>query len=193
MNQGKEAAFPTCLWDLLPQRARERDPAKPRKSTQAPAGLAPTAPPSRRATRHGNAVARSARQKRYDELVREMKRRFHIRVRKWRSRSSGCAWCVHYADGTITRLIEAPFPRGPMSAAIFLHEVGHHAIGFYRYKPRCLEEYMAWQWALNMMQHWGLSITPTVRRRVDDALRYAVAKAQRRGLRRIPLELQPYL
>jgi hypothetical protein len=92
----------------------------------------------------------------------------------------------------MTRLIESPYPRGPMSCVVFLHEVGHHAIGFGRYRPRCLEEYKAWEWALAEMERQGFNITDAVRRRHADALRYAVAKACRRGLKRLPVELLPY-
>jgi len=131
-------------------------------------------------------------QQRYDRLVAEMKRRHGIRIHRWRSSTSGCAWQVRYRDGRIVRLVQAPYPRGPMSAAVFLHEVGHHAIGFDRYKPRCLEEFMAWQWALAAMEAHGVHITDRVRTRVDRSLRYAVAKAQRRGLKRLPPELTRY-
>ncbi|MBK7405288.1 MAG: hypothetical protein IPJ41_11820 [Phycisphaerales bacterium] len=112
-----------------------------------------------------------------------------VRVRKWRSSSSGVAWQVVYRDGAVSRLIEAPRPRGPVSAAIFLHEIGHHAIGFSTYKPRCLEEYHAWRFALAEMERWGLPITARVRARVRDSLRYAVEKAERRGIRRVPEEV----
>ena len=61
-----------------------------------------------------------------------------VGVRKWRSSMSGVAWQVTYRDGTVARLIESPRPRGPVSAAIFLHEIGHHAIGLGRFRPRCL-------------------------------------------------------
>ncbi len=89
-------------------------------------------------------------------------------------------------------MLESPQPRGPMSMAIFLHEVGHHAIGFNRYKPRCLEEYHAWKWSLEAMELHGLNITDAVRRRMHESLWYAVAKARRRGLRELPPELLPY-
>jgi hypothetical protein len=79
-----------------------------------------------------------------------------------------------------------------MSCAVFLHEVGHHAIGFGTYKPRCLEELKAWQWSLAAMRERGFNVTDRVQKRMDDALRYAVAKARRRGLRRLPDELTPY-
>ena len=73
-------------------------------------------------------------QLRYDGLVEEMKKIHGVRVVKWRSSTSGCAWQVQYADGTNARLIESPYPRGPMSCAVFMHEIGHHAIGFNRYR-----------------------------------------------------------
>jgi hypothetical protein len=132
-------------------------------------------------------------QDRYDALVIEMKAAYGLRVRKWRTSSSGCAWAVTYADGVTVRLIEAPYPTGPISCAIFLHEVGHHAIGLQTYKPRCLEEYHAWQWALAAMRHHGFRITLAVERRVAESLGYAVRKASRRGIRCIPPELAPYM
>src|SRR5207245_1025827 len=87
---------------------------------------------------------------------------------------------------------EAPRPRGPMSAAVFLHEIGHHVIGFGTYKPRCLEEYYAWVYAVGQMKSLGLNVTESVRRRMHDSLRYAVQKANRRGLKSLPPELLPF-
>lgn len=198
------------LFDLLPTRKSSRDkakrgqqsaqpssgqeqsrvpaqgePAMPRQSESASA-----APGIRAAVRNG---AAPTMQQRYDALVRDMKARYNFRIIRWRSSMSGVAWQVIYHDGTIANLIEAPYPKGPMSAAIFLHEVGHHAIGLQRYKPRCLEEYMAWEWALRTMEERGLNVTDRVRRHRDDSLRYAVAKARRRGLKRLPAPLTPYL
>ena len=160
------------LWDLIP---RKTPPVPPRPVVVAkrPARRTPAAD-------------------RYETVARQMLARYDIRVRKWRSSTSGVAWEVHYADGTISRLIESPRPRGPISAAVFLHEVGHHAIGLGAYKPRCLEEYHAWLFSLQQMHAHGLNITPKVHERVDGALRYAVAKARRRGIKNIPIELVPY-
>ena len=79
-----------------------------------------------------------------------------------------------------------------MSCAVFMHEVGHHAIGLHRYRPRCLEEYHAWRWGLEEMERLGYSVTERVYKRRDDALRYAVGKALRRGLKRLPVELVPW-
>lgn len=129
---------------------------------------------------------------RYEHVTRLMLKAHGIRVRKWRTSMSGVAWCVFYRSGKVNRLIEAPRPRGPMSAAVFLHEVGHHAIGFNVYKPRCLEEYHAWRWSLESMAAHGLNITDQVRYRVHASLWYAVAKARRRGLKVLPTELEPF-
>ncbi len=129
---------------------------------------------------------------RYDLLVEEMKQAYGIRVRKWRTSTSGCAWVVQYHDGTISRLIESPYPRGPMSCAVFLHEIGHHAIGFNTHRLRCLEEYDAWRWAIDTMRERGLNVTAAVEKRMDEAVRYALRKARRRGLKQLPAELEPY-
>ena len=132
-------------------------------------------------------------QQKYAALIAEMKATYGVRIRKWRSSTSGCAWEVHYHDGSTTRLIESPQPKGPVSCAIFLHEIGHHAIGFGRYRPRCLEEYHAWRWAIQTMHQRGFKVTAAVERRMAESLRYALAKGRRRGLRAIPPELLPYI
>jgi hypothetical protein len=179
------------LWDLL-------DPILPRPRKQPPRlrlapPRAPRCRPAPAPTTNGTAsTARITMQDRYDALTRHMLAAYGIRVRKWRSGMSGIAWCVQYQDGTISRLIEAPRPCGPMSAAVFLHEIGHHAIGFSTYKPRCLEEYHAWAWAIARMEEHRLNITDDVRRRMHLSLWYAVDKARRRGLRELPPELHPY-
>ncbi|MHC4776650.1 MAG: hypothetical protein ACYTBR_15490 [Planctomycetota bacterium] len=131
-------------------------------------------------------------QSRYDDLVGEMKRTYGVRVRKWRTSTSGCAWMVRYHDGSVSRLIEAPYPRGPVSCAVFLHEIGHHAIGWDTRRPRCVEEYDAWRWALDEMRSRRLNVTAAVEQRMAESLRYAVSKARRRGLKTIPPELLKY-
>lgn len=130
---------------------------------------------------------------RYEAITREMLEAYGIRVRKWRSSMSGCAYLVRYRDGSESRLIESPRPKGPMSLAVFLHEVGHHAIGVGSVSPRCLEEYHAWRWSLETMEERGFNVTERVRERMDRSLRYAVEKAVRRGLKRLPAELRPYI
>lgn len=177
--------------------------AAPRARVAPPAG--PGAQPGLAAPAHPGAPARPrpcnadhdppavGAQERYEQVTRLMLERYGVRVRKWRRHMSGIAWYVRYRDGTVKRLIEAPRPRGPMSVAVFLHEIGHHAIGFSTYKPRCLEEYHAWAWALAQMEELGLNVTDAVRHRMHRSLWYAVEKARRRGIREIPDELRPYL
>lgn len=169
--------FPQSLWDLL-RPGRAATPA--RRARPKPA--APACP-----------KPAGAMQLRYEAVTRDMLKRHGVRVRKWRSSMSGVAWQVTYRDGTVSRLIESPRPKGPMSAAIFLHEIGHHAIGFGVYRPRCLEEYHAWTFAIETMEAEGLNVTERVHARMRDSLRYAVEKAERRGLKRIPPELLPFL
>ena len=162
------------LWDLVRGRSRSA------------AAVAPRARPPKK-------PRESKAQAKYDEVVRLMLATYGVRVRKWRSTMSGIAFEVSYADGSTRRLIEAPRPRGPMSAAVFLHEIGHHAIGFNRYKPRCLEEFHAWKWSLSAMEEHGLNVTDGVRHRMHASLYYAVRKAQRRGIRAMPVELAPFM
>jgi len=131
-------------------------------------------------------------QDRYDSLVTEMKTRYGIRVRKWRASTTGCAWEIRYRNGQRVRMLESPYPRGPMSCAVFLHEVGHHAIGLGRWSPRCLEELKAWEWSLAVMREKGFNVTPAVERRVHRSLQYALAKARKRGLKQVPAELVAY-
>lgn len=171
------------LWDLMGRREKTDPPAKPKqragRESKRANGSLPQAAPRQKQTM----------QQRYDALVMEMKATYGIRVRKWRKSSSGCAWQVKYADGSEAKLIESPYPRGPMSCAIFLHEIGHHAIGFGTYRPRCLEEYHAWKWSLDEMRRRELNVTLAVEKRMAESLRYAVSKAQRRGMKRLPVEL----
>src|SRR5438093_2065095 len=133
-----------------------------------------------------------ARMARYSPIVEEMKLAHDVRVRKWRRSMSGCAWRVYYHDGRVINWIEAPIPRTPISLAIFLHEVGHHVIGFERYKKRCEEEYHVWVWALETMRRYGVEPDEKVRRRFDLSMQYAVDKALRRGLKSLPEPLRRF-
>ncbi len=152
---------------------------------------------STRARRGAEAVrptrSNSARQQRYDALVDAMQARYGFRVRKWRGNLSGIAIRVERRDGTVETLLESPYPTTPLRCAIFLHEVGHHAIGVGSITPRCLEEHAAWAWSLKTMRESGCVVDAGVERRMERSMQYAVAKAMRRGLRRLPVELLPYL
>lgn len=127
------------------------------------------------------------------DIVRQMKRRHEIRVRKWRRSMSGCAWRVYYHDGRVINWIEAPRPKTPLSLAIFLHEVGHHVIGFDRFKKRCEEEYHVWRWAIEQMRDLGVQPDKKVQRRFELSMQYAVGKALRRGIKDLPKPLQQFM
>ena len=129
----------------------------------------------------------------YSNIVEQMKQTYDVRVRKWRRAMSGCAWRVYYHDGRVINWIEAPVPRTPISLAIFLHEVGHHVIGFERYKRRCEEEYHVWVWAINQMRELGIEPDAKVHRRFQLSMQYAVGKAMRRGIKALPELLEQFV
>ena len=129
----------------------------------------------------------------YSNIVEQMKQTHDVRVRKWRRAMSGCAWRVYYHDGRVINWIEAPVPRTPISLAIFLHEVGHHVIGFERYKRRCEEEYHVWVWAIRQMRELGIEPDAKVHRRFQLSMQYAVGKAMRRGIKALPEPLEQFV
>lgn len=197
-RSGRQARRPhgviKTLWDLV------------RSAAQVDPGDAPVSPSTRSSastkSKRGTPRARPAAppaavnasmRDRYDAMTREMLATHGVHVRKWRTAMTGVAWEAKDRNGSMRRWIEAPQPRGPMSAAVFLHEIGHHAIGLGAYRPRCLEEYHAWAFAISEMEQRGLNVTDGVRRRMHASLHYAIAKAGRRGLKRIPPELEPFV
>lgn len=129
----------------------------------------------------------------YDSIVDQLKRKYDIRVHKWRKTMTGCAWRVYYHNGRCINWIEAPRPKSPISLAIFLHEIGHHVIGFSTYKRRCEEEYHAWVWAIRQMKKLGIEPDRRVQTRFARSMEYAVAKALRRGIRQLPQPLSQFL
>jgi hypothetical protein len=128
----------------------------------------------------------------FESILRRVKIEHEIRVRRWRRHMSGCAWQVRHADGRVVRWIESPYPRTPISLSLFLHEVGHHAIGFDTYPTRCQEEHHAWNWAIEQMQLRGVTPDAKVIRRYESSMRYEVEKAIRRGMAEVPEELRRF-
>jgi hypothetical protein len=122
----------------------------------------------------------------YGAIVSRVKKQYGVRVKRWRGNMTGCAWQVRYRNGRVIRWIEAPRPKSPISLAIFLHEVGHHVIGFEAYKWRCEEEYHAWNWAIQKMRELGVEPDQRVRERFELSMSYAVGKALRRGIKELP-------
>jgi hypothetical protein len=140
-----------------------------------------------------NRANASSRRTQYAALIEELTEKYDVKVKRWRKSMSGVAWTLRKRDGSVSRWIESPMPTGPVSCAVFLHEIGHHAIGLGVHTPRCLEEYLAWQWALRTMEERKLTISDGVKRRVERSMRYAVSKAVRRGIKRLPAELMRYV
>jgi hypothetical protein len=160
---------------------------------EAPAKPPAAVPPRRIRAKPTGKAGTSPRRQAYDRLVAEMKATYGFRVRRWRRSMSGCAWELRYRDGRVQRMLESPYPKSPLSCAIFLHEVGHHAIGLGAVRPRCLEELRAWEWSLAAMEARGLEIDGRTRTRFRRSMEYAVAKAARRGISRLPEELVAFL
>jgi hypothetical protein len=129
----------------------------------------------------------------FGHIVRMMKDRYDLRIRRWRRTMSGCAWRVYHHDGRTYNYIESPYPKTPISLAIFLHEVGHHVIGFDTYSHRCEEEYQAWVWAIQQMRLLGVEPDARVHRRFNRSMQYAVDMALRRGLKDLPVDLHPFI
>lgn len=128
----------------------------------------------------------------YDRIVRLVKQRYSIRIHRWRRTMTGCAWRVSFNDGRSINWVESPKPKTPLSLSIFLHEVGHHVVGFYTYRRRCEEELAAWRFALRTMRRLGIEPDARTLRRVDRSMQYAVEKALRRGIRALPTELRRF-
>lgn len=129
----------------------------------------------------------------YAPIVELMTSRHRVVVRKWRRNMSGCAWQERHADGRNVNWVESPFPKTPLSLSIFLHEVGHHVIGFERFKRRCEEEYHVWQWAIDEMRRLGIEPDQKVLSRFELSMQYAVSKALRRGIKDLPEPLTQFL
>jgi hypothetical protein len=109
-----------------------------------------------------------------------------VRVCHWRNNMTGIAWLGHP-----DRAIEAPHPKSSMSFAVLAHEVGHQSLG--RMRPRWHEEQQAWLFAFAAMEAHKIPVTDNVVERYRSAMRYALAKALRRGLKQIPAELVEFL
>jgi hypothetical protein len=140
-----------------------------------------------------NRARKTAERRRfYDALVARMKGEYGISIRKWRRSMSGVAYELHYSNGEVKRMVTAPRPRSPVSACIFLHEVGHHAIGFRKFRPRCLEEYHVWQWAFNQMQGCQIPVDDNVKRHYRRSMQHYVRVAKKRGLKVLPPQLEEF-
>ncbi len=123
---------------------------------------------------------------RYATQAMQLLREHNVRVCHWRSNMTGIAWL-----GLPDRIIEAPHPRSSLSFAILAHEVGHQALG--KLRPRWREEQLAWDFALEQMERLGVPVSDAVQKRYAGSMRYALAKAIRRGMKEIPPELARFV
>ena len=176
-------------------RARPASPkcerAQPERERTQPERVKPVPPLVKPRAPRGIDQSRRAQQ-RYDAIVEDSLAQHGLRVRRWRNSLSGLATLRIYRDGSQDRTIESPYPTSPLRLAIFLHEVGHHVIGLGVFRPRCLEEFHAWRYAIDRMNEMGLPTEGTVQRRFERSMQYAVAKSVRRGIRALPVEVAAF-
>lgn len=97
-------------------------------------------------------------------------------VRRYRERLGGVAFTDADDWG-----IEVPHPFGPVSFAIFAHEVAHQLLHRHSGKPRWLEEVEAWDYALDQFDRFDLPGRDQAERRACRSVSYAFRKALRRG------------
>ena len=169
----------------------ERERAQPKSERAQPERVKPVPPRVKPRAPRGIDHSRRAQQ-RYDAIVEDSLAQHGLRVRRWRNSLSGLATLRIYRDGSQDRTIESPYPTSPLRLAIFLHEVGHHVIGLGVFRPRCLEEFHAWRYAIDRMNEMGLPTEGTVQRRFERSMQYAVAKSVRRGIRALPVEVAAF-
>jgi hypothetical protein len=129
----------------------------------------------------------------YAAAVDKLTERYAIRVRRWREDASGCAWRTLLSDGSHANWIEAPYPTSPLTLAVFLHEIGHHAVGLDRFELRCEAEYEAWQWSLQQMRQLNVRPDRDVYERYELGVRYAVFEEMSRGARNLPESLTAFV
>jgi hypothetical protein len=92
-------------------------------------------------------------------------------VRKWRTNNTGRAFTSD-PDWSI----EVPHPRGPVSFAVFAHEVGHQSLHRDSWRPRWLEELEAWEFAYAQFKQFDLPGVERSQREVAQRLRYLARK-----------------
>lgn len=132
-------------------------------------------------------------QQKYDAVVDMMLAKYRLHVRCWRNSLSGLATLRQFRDGRLEHWIESPYPTTPLRMAIFLHEVGHHAIGLGVHRPRCVEELRAWEWSIGTMRALGLRTDGTVMQRFRRTMRYEVWRSMKRGMRRVPDDVASFV
>ena len=111
----------------------------------------------------------------YQDAADVLLRETGCTVRKWRQNTTGTAYTKSDDWG-----IESPRPRGPLSFAVFAHEVGHQLLHRHNSAPRWLEEIEAWEYALEQFDRFELDGKDDAQTRGAKSLRYAAHKASQR-------------
>lgn len=96
-------------------------------------------------------------------------------VRRYRTSMTGRAFTRADDWG-----IEAPEPKGPISFAVFAHEIGHQMLHREGRRSRWLEEVEAWEYALAQFERFDLPGQEKAQADAAKSLVYAAAKANRR-------------
>ena len=113
-------------------------------------------------------------QRAVDQLIKET----GVTVRRWRKSRSGVAY-----TGSDDWGIEIPDPKGPVSFCIAAHEIGHQIKHRRNGTPRWIEEVEAWEYALAMLERFGLpDEAGRAMKRATRSLDYSFGKAFRRGV-----------
>ena len=115
----------------------------------------------------------------YEEAAALLVRESGVTIRKYRKAMTGIAYVNDEDWG-----IEAPEPRGPVSFAVFAHEVGHQLLHRTRNRPRWQEEIEAWEYAIHQFDRLGLDGRGLAFSRAALGVRWAIVKALKRSPRR---------
>ena len=122
----------------------------------------------------------------YKELVKCLLSIYNLNVIKINDSMRGSA----YRDNNN---IEIPNPKTDKSLSICLHEVGHKVLNHKRNgKKRFIEEFEAWNYALNIFRVLEIPIRKGLRNKYKRSINYSINKALRRGLnpKSIPTEIK---
>ena len=121
----------------------------------------------------------------YADLIKCLLEIYNLNLTKI---NKGLYGCVYAKNSNI----EIPNPKTEKSFAICLHEIGHKVLGHNKRKKRFIEEFEAWNYALNIFRILKIPIKNNVRQRYKRSIRYAIDKAVRRGFnpKKIPIEIK---
>lgn len=124
----------------------------------------------------------------YSSLIKCLLDIYNLNVVKINKGMNGS---FNYSNGNV----EIPNPKTDKSLSICLHEIGHRVLNHKKNKLRFIEEYQAWNYALNIMRILEIPIKKNLRNRYKKSIRYSIDKAIRRGLnlKKIPIEIKRLL